>query len=141
MCVPRARSPNEADGEAQRRWINLLQHAVNHLHLRWVEDGGAAERGKRQPAGASTHTHTHTHPLNPPTPHTPAFLWRPPAAVGAWDEGASERDGKPSNQTPQVVPTSVAHNRPGGKESTGRGLFCLEIVALLSRNRRPRHHS
>lgn len=43
-----------------------------------------------------------------------------------WDEGASERDGKPSNQTPQVVPTlvaptSVAHHQPHGEKKAVGG--------------------
>lgn len=39
---PSGEIPNEPDGEAQRRWINLLPHAVNHLHL---------ERGRGRGAG------------------------------------------------------------------------------------------
>lgn len=52
-------------------------------------------------------------------PQDSAFLWRPPAVKGR-DEGASKRDGNPSNQTTQVVHLGGRlYVKPDGKQKMG----------------------
>lgn len=63
-------------------WISLLPHTVNCLHLSWRP----ATWG---PAGSCS-------------PAASAFLSWPPA-VEVWPESASNKDGNPCNQPPQVV--------------------------------------
>lgn len=54
-------------------------------------------------------------------PAASAFLRRPPAVKGR-DEGASNRDGNPSNQTTQVVHLGGRlHLKPYGKRINGVG--------------------
>lgn len=87
-------------GPLKQQWINLLPHTVNHLHLRWGPGGEAGLQG-------------------PLPPQDSAFLWRPPAVKGQ-DEGASKRDGNPSNQTTQVVHLGGRlYVKPDGKQKMG----------------------
>lgn len=94
VCVSAKERPPKILNEAQavewqpahdlfkQQWINLFPHTVNHIHLRWG-------LGRGRPAG-------------PCSPAASAFLLRPPA-VKDQEEGASNKDGNPSNQTTQVV--------------------------------------
>lgn len=88
-----------AHGALKQQWINLFPHTVNHIHLRWGLGKGEACRGQ--------------------FPAASAFLSRPPAVKGR-DEGASNRDGNPSNQTTQVVHLGGRlYLKPYGKQKKG----------------------
>lgn len=80
--------PNEPDGEARRRWINLLPHAVNHLHLGWgrgCRDGGTG--GALRPAKGQ----------NPPRPLT----LPPPSRDSCFSLEATGSSAGPGMKAPQ----------------------------------------